>query len=303
MTKKSKFSFIKNWFTYTQSERSATYALLFLAIIFATIPFVFDAFFRPPAKLAYQEIYVNQLENQQVKYLQSTNKGDAKYEKNTAAFKITDLNNATWKDFVTVGIDSKTANSILNYRKAIKVYKNWSQVEKVYGLDSIKLNILKKYFILEETSTSQTLTTNNYVSKTAQEATKKPIELNDADSATFTKVYGIGAYYAGKITKRRKELGGFYQIEQLKEIYGITDTIFLKIAPQITCNGSVNKININIANASELASHPYIKWPAANRIVKYIQFHQKINNFEEFQKASLLGDSLVKKLKPYLVFE
>jgi len=298
---KGKFSLIKNWFTFTQSERSATYALLFLVLIFALLPFVYDAFFRPTAKLDYQEIYVNQLEKQQktLKLLTENKKDNSKTNK--AVGMIGDLNTATWKNLVSTGLDSKTANSILNYGKAIKGYKNWQQVEKIYGMDDKKLLLIKAHFSIAIVSVQNETEQKKNNNKT--NFTKKSIEINNTDSASLRTVYGIGDYFAGKIIQFRRDLGGFYALEQLKEIYGMSDSSYLKIEKQLTCNGTVNKINVNTAKTAELAKHPYIKWTVANRIEKYIKQHQKIAHMEEFRKASLLGDDILNKLRPYLVFE
>lgn len=299
--KKSKFSLIKNWFTFTQSERSATYALLFLVLIFASIPFVYDAFFRPKSKLAYQEIYVNQIKKQQQSSnLLAENKKDNQKINESIGF-IGDLNVATWKSLVSSGLDSKTANSILNYGKAIKGFKNWQQVEKIYGMDDEKLSLIKTHFSLTIIANQKEFEQEKSISKTT--VTKKIIEINNTDSAGLRAISGIGGYFAGKIIQLRKDLGGFNNLEQLKEIYGMTDSSFLKIEKQLTCDGSVNKINVNTAAAQQLAKHPYIKWAVANRVEKYIKQHQKINNIEEFKKASLIGDEQLNKLRPYLIFE
>ena len=44
------------------------------------------------------------------------------------------------------------------------------------------------------------------------------VELNTADSAMLDAVRGIGPYYAKKILRYRELLGGYYSVEQLKEI-------------------------------------------------------------------------------------
>ena len=58
---------------------------------------------------------------------------------------------------------------------------------------------------------------------------KEIIELNVADTAMLKSIYGIGEKLSVRIVKYRKKLGGFYSVEQLKEVYGLRTENFKKI--------------------------------------------------------------------------
>src|SRR5206468_10071405 len=100
----------------------------------------------------------------------------------------------------------------------------------------------------------------------------KKIELvfiNDADSVAWVALPGIGSRLAERIIHYRDRLGGFYQLEQVKETYGISDSCYQLILPYLRAGGSLRKIHINTVTQDELKMHPYIRWKLAAAIVAY----------------------------------
>lgn len=61
-----------------------------------------------------------------------------------------------------------------------------------------------------------------------------PIEINSADTTLFKSLPGIGEVYALRIIKYRKLLGGFVEIDQIKEVYGIKNELFIELKPYLT---------------------------------------------------------------------
>ena len=47
------------------------------------------------------------------------------------------------------------------------------------------------------------------------------IDINTADSTAWVALNGIGPGFAKRIITYREKLGGFYQVDQLKEVYGL----------------------------------------------------------------------------------
>jgi competence ComEA-like helix-hairpin-helix protein len=67
---------------------------------------------------------------------------------------------------------------------------------------------------------------------------KKPvtmrINLNSADSAELVKLYGIGPVLSKRIIKYRNSLGGKFQsVDQLKNVYGLSEETFNSIKPYL----------------------------------------------------------------------
>lgn len=61
-----------------------------------------------------------------------------------------------------------------------------------------------------------------------------PINLNTATMEQLLSVDGIGESRAAQILAYREELGGYTSVEQIKNISGIGDAVYAKIAPYLT---------------------------------------------------------------------
>ncbi|MEJ7684007.1 MAG: helix-hairpin-helix domain-containing protein [Segetibacter sp.] len=126
--------------------------------------------------------------------------------------------------------------------------------------------------------------------------------MNTADTSALISLPGIGSKLAARIVNFREKLGGFSSVNQLGETYGIPDSTFQKIKPQLQCNHPALKtININTADINVLRAHPYLRWNIANAIINYRQQHGNYKSVEDIRKIDLITDDLYNKIAPYLV--
>lgn len=133
---------------------------------------------------------------------------------------------------------------------------------------------------------------------------RQVVELNSADTTALKTLKGVGSYYAKSIVKYRNQLGGFYEINQLLEVYGIEPSVIKDNAGFITLDSTlVKKININTTTAEVLKKHPYIKWRIANSIVLYRANHGKYKSVQNIQNSDLVNDELYRKIARYLTTE
>jgi competence protein ComEA len=68
-------------------------------------------------------------------------------------------------------------------------------------------------------------------------------------------------------------------------------------------SSDVKKININTANYSSLASHPYITKSIANSIIKYRNHHGNFTSLAELKLIPLIDEDLFRKIAFYLTIE
>lgn len=65
-------------------------------------------------------------------------------------------------------------------------------------------------------------------------AVSYPINLNTATVEELTSIDGLGESRASAIIEYRDYLGGYTSVEQIKEISGIGDATYAKLAPYLT---------------------------------------------------------------------
>jgi competence ComEA-like helix-hairpin-helix protein len=130
------------------------------------------------------------------------------------------------------------------------------------------------------------------------------IELNSADSAALTRVHGIGGSFAIRIIRYRNRLGGFYNKEQLKEVYGIDTAKYREIKDQLTVDKSkVIKININTISFASLRQCPYLSYKQASAIIEFRSQHGKYLAIGDIGNIVIITPDILKKIEPYLNYQ
>ncbi|HOW24713.1 MAG TPA: helix-hairpin-helix domain-containing protein [Bacteroidales bacterium] len=138
-----------------------------------------------------------------------------------------------------------------------------------------------------------------YVQKSHEEP--RIVDLNTADSLALVRLRGIGPVLAARILKYRESLGGYADLSQLKEIYGM-DTIALRtIIPYLSVDVTViRKMNLNTATFRELLRHPYLEYEDVKQIVNYRDGHHPVDSLNALYGIEGLRPELVTRILPYL---
>ena len=128
------------------------------------------------------------------------------------------------------------------------------------------------------------------------------IDINAADSASLTRLYGIGGYYARKIIEYRERVGNFYSVAQLMEIPGIDSVRFGGFARNITADpAAVRYFSLDTAGKYFLARHPYVGAYAARGILLMREkFGAGACTMENLVKERILSPQMAQKLWHYI---
>lgn len=209
-----------------------------------------------------------------------------------------DPNTATTADLETLGFSEKITRHILAYRAKGGKFRVKRDLKKIYGLDSIFFRKVQAYIRLPDSV--QRPAFKPFV--TEPRAAPVAFDLNEADTTQLIAIYGIGSRLSQRIIAYREKLGGFVNLGQLKEVWGL-DTATVRRLTQKTYvrpDYVPRKLNINTAGDKELSTHPYISIRIAKAIVAYRFQH---GNFDEV--TDICGLQIVKredadKIIPYL---
>jgi DNA uptake protein ComE-like DNA-binding protein len=108
---------------------------------------------------------------------------------------------------------------------------------------------------------------------------------------------------AARIIKYRNLLGGFYEVRQLREVYGISDSLFVVIRDKVYADtGRIRKMDLNKSSEWELSRHPYVGKYTARGIMAYRRQADTIEDINELKINGLITQEILEKLKNYVVF-
>ena len=90
-------------------------------------------------------------------------------------------------------------------------------------------------------------------------------------------------------------------MEQIGETFGLADSTFQKIKPQLSIsNIALKKININTADIEEMKNHPYLRYAISNAIVRFRSQHGNFLAVEDIKKIMTITADVFNKVAPYL---
>jgi DNA uptake protein ComE-like DNA-binding protein len=141
------------------------------------------------------------------------------------------------------------------------------------------------------------------VRKGPQKFHKQLTELNSCDTASLVALPGIGPVLSVRIVKYRNLLGGFVNVGQLREVYGLSEESFNMISSKVTVDSLlVKKIRINEADFKTLIRHPYFRKEEVQGIIKYRELEGKIGGLNEMVKNNIISNETAKKIRTYVDF-
>ncbi len=312
---------LREYFTFTRSERNGILVLLVLIVILAASP-KFIGFFIKKQKVDY-----TQYEAEIDKFIASSQNQDINnnlYNINLDTIKkeyfYFDPNTISEMDLYKLGVSQKLAKTWINYRNKGGKFFDKEDVKRIYGLpDSIYIQLepyisihskeYEKKSNYEWKNKSNTFKNNdkfqqlNYPQNNYPKKTTTAIQINNADTVILCTLPGIGPGYARLIIKYRNKLGGFVKKEQLLEVYGFNQEMYAKIENLILIDlSTVNKINFNTADFKQFIKHPYFSKDVIVRILEYRKIQGKINNIDEMVNNKMITKEEGDKIKPYSTF-
>jgi DNA uptake protein ComE-like DNA-binding protein len=129
------------------------------------------------------------------------------------------------------------------------------------------------------------------------------VELNTADTLTLKKVPGIGSVFARRIVKYRALLGGFYTVDQLRELYGMDEERYLALQTWFyTDTTFIAKLPVNFLPADSLAKHPYLNYRQARTLYQLRRQKGRLAGWENLNLLEEFTEADKERLVAYLAF-
>ena len=177
-----------------------------------------------------------------------------------------------------------------------------------YKYDTNPKGNISRHKISEPNESLQNNNYSEYPRYTKQEKFTEAgsISLNETDTTQWKMVPGIGSSFSARIVKYRDKLGGYISIDQLKEVYEVTDDVFAVIAPFIHKNdidrNNCVKLNINKLEFKEILAHPYIDFEQTKAIVNLRKRTGKISSLSQLAMLDEFKSEDIERITPYIDF-
>ncbi|MCP4459577.1 MAG: hypothetical protein GY816_16370 [Cytophagales bacterium] len=217
------------------------------------------------------------------------------------ALKSFNPNLATLEQMMNGGLPKYLAERVKKYREKGGTFKEREDLKKMYGMTDSLFSHIKSFLVLPPIKVEKygRKDTARFQPKWSKKELVR-FNLNKATPEELQNVSGIGPVLSERIVKYRDLLGGFYSVDQLKEVWGLKEVVIENVISQSDFSGQVKHTTINTDSIKLLARHPYIDYNLARAIINYREVHGVYKSMEELRKIKVMNDSLYQKLSPYL---
>jgi competence protein ComEA len=295
--------FLKKYFSFNARERNGY--LILISIIFLLI--VTNLYFKTKHKPISISITPLATEN---KTESKENLNDSSFTQTKKSFKkdsasadnlfVFDPNTLTKEQGELLGLNKKLVQTILNFRSKGGKFKTKEDLKKIYGLKENQYKKLEPWILIENKIKKDS---SFFPFRGNNPPAPVIVDINSADSAALVRLNGIGPTLASRILKFRNMLGGFYDKAQVREVFGMKDSLYGLFHSRIIADlANLKKLNVNTATIDDLKKHPYLKFLVAQSIVNYRSKHGLYSKAEDLLNVGSISEETLNKLKPYLEF-
>ncbi|MEL6390325.1 MAG: helix-hairpin-helix domain-containing protein [Bacteroidota bacterium] len=229
-----------------------------------------------------------------------------------------DPNSATEEQLVLVGLRPRTAKNLINYREAGKVFRSVSDVSTVFGMDSLQLHQLSKYLFFPRVQSPAPRSSQKLIQ---QSRSSQPFDPNVAPLDELL-AQGLSSYAANSLINYRNSGAVFYDLKDLKRVYGITEAMLDLIKPRLIFptrtvevradSNSAEKLPIiaraqpktidpNSASQEELEAIG-LSQGLAKTLINFRSFGAKFSKLSDLSTVYGMNDSLLAVVEPWLLF-
>lgn len=283
----------KSHFTFKKQQQNGI--LLFLILIFVFL-FIKYITVQVPKE---EQLDLTSDEIRSIQQELDSLKADRRYER-----KPFNPNYITDYSGAAMGMTSNEIDRFLKYRAQNKWINSISEFQEITGVSDSLLNEISPYFKFPDWVNESFEAKSSNDSKSI--LPKKPFEqkrdLNLATAAELQEIRGIGEVLSKRIMDYRQRIDGFTVDEQLHQVFGLDSVVIRRVLAEFTVKSPkvIQKINVNTASASDIATVPGISFDLAKNIWEYRKLRERLNSWDEFTNIEGISPSKLQLIQLYL---
>lgn len=215
-------------------------------------------------------------------------------------------------------------SNVLRYRSKGGRFRRAEDFRKIYGLTQQQFDTLRPYIVIAPADGDGSASVPSVHSPSATQQTSSllldrqhtdslparpqvqkyapgtTVDLNRADTTELKKIPGIGSGIARLISNYRRQLGGFYRVEQLGEI-GLDHR---QLAAWFRIDTTaLQRLDVNRTGIEQLRRHPYLNFYQAKAIVEYRRKHGPLKSLKPLALYEEFTPDDLERLSHYLSFD
>jgi DNA uptake protein ComE-like DNA-binding protein len=181
-----------------------------------------------------------------------------------------------------LGMSVAEIDRLLAFRNEHKWVNSSREFKEVTKVSDSLLEVLCPLFLFPTKNNPKKITSAKL--RVHKNIVKKGI--NKTTTMELRKIYGIGKKLSARIIKYRNRLGGFSQMSQLHEVYGLESKVVTEIDKyyKVVEPPILEKQNLNTASFKEILSIVYMDYPTTKLLFRYRDSVGELKNLEEIKK-------------------
>lgn len=282
---------VRKWFSFSKGERVAI-----ISILAAILILILACLFRPSRKslsdeslhnldslLALRQAAIEARQKQEAEKPLEIN------ELHPFPFNPNTITEDEWRQ---IGLTDRQVRNIMNYKAKGGKFYSKTDLGKLYTISEEEFAQLEPFIVLPEVSRNTNGKPNSKKQEELVGEEPKPVkkvipivDLNTVDSITLVELPQIGGFMASRILEFRNKLGGFVDLEQLRDIKGMDEARFAIIQPYINIGeAEICKLDINRADFKTMVHHPYLNYEQVKCIFNQREKRGMIKNWAQLEE-------------------
>jgi competence ComEA-like helix-hairpin-helix protein len=243
---------VRDYFTFSKTERNAVVALLILILLAAFLPLIFRLFNKPETSEKYtmlkQQLNEYASENDKEFTLDYASLSVVEKEAENELFYF-NPNTATKEEWMQLGMPENVANTATKYVSKGGKFRDKTDLLKIYGFTQAHLDRLYPYIQID-------FDKQNYYAKTDKpDANIFTFDPNEISIEEWMQL-GVDEKLASRIIKYRSTGAAFYEPDDLLKIYGFKQYDFERLKNYMIFNTDTSGTQSYASNDIETLATP-----------------------------------------------